>query len=345
MKAIYLLPFLFLAAFSSSASAGWKCSGSTATSYANDCATAGVQKTPEALVSAFVSSVISSNTNVNRKDYKAGACTLIGSTNANCAFSYTSFGNVINNSIGTVKEAAVCPPTVEARGPNASTSKTGDKYFVIWSVRTVTSDICHNSCSYLASSAKGGTCYLAPGLTDTGFCNFSVDLNSASPSCGAEAGYTAPSVGDPLTPSIDPGDGGGDGSNPGGGDDGGDGNGGNGGDGDSGFDGELSFSNPGSLNADAVIDNGVNSVHYGVFVRGMEVDLNESGFGQAMTEFKENIAAAGSGGQCPTADVAILGTIVSFDAHCVLFAEISPLLSAVFLAAWSLIALRVFLSA
>ena len=64
-----------------------------------------------------------------------------------------------------------------------------------------------------------------------------------------------------------------------------------------------------------------------------------------MTEFKENIASANSGGICPTADIAILGTIVSFDAHCALFASISPVLSAVFLAAWSLLALRVFLSA
>lgn len=345
MRILCLLPLLLLAAFSSSASAGWKCSNSTAASYASDCSAAGIQDTPEALVVAFVNSVIATNTNVNRKDHKAGACTIIGTTNANCAYSYTSFGNVINNSIGAVKEAVVCPETIEVRGPDAAAIKSGDKYYVAWQASSVTADICHNSCSYMGSSAYGSSCYLSPGSTSTGFCNFFVGINSESSSCSVEAGYTAPTVGDPLTPSTDPGDGGDGGSDGGDGDGGDTGGGDNGGDGDSGFDGELSFSNPGSLNADSVLDSEVNAVHYQAFVHGMQVDLNHSGLGIAMQEFQQKISSANSGGTCPTADIAILGTIITFDAHCILFAEISPLLSAVLLAAWSLLALRVFLSA
>jgi len=345
MKRLYLLLIFFVSLFSSSAFAGWKCNSSTIAGYPSQCSRAGVQDTPESLIAAFVDAVIALNTNVNRKDYKAGVCTMNGTTNAICAYSWTSFGTVMNNSIGAIKEAIVCPDTVEVRGPNAAAIKSGDKYYVAWSVNSVTADVCHNSCSYLASSASGSTCYLSPGATDTGFCNFVVGLNSASPSCGAESGYTAPSVGDPLTPVTDPGNGGDDGSNPGGGDDGGDGDGSDGGDGDSGFDGELSFKNPGALEGDAILDSEVNAVHYGVFVRGMEVDLNESGFGKALIEFKEKMAAGGSQAACPTADVYLLGTMITFDAHCALFDSVSPILAAVFLAAWSILALRVFLSA
>ena len=116
MKCLYLLPLLFVAVFSSSAFAGWKCNSSTIAGYPSQCSRAGVQDTPESLVSAFVDAVIALNTNVNRKDYKAGVCTMNGTTNAICAYSWTSFGTVMNNSIGAIKEAVVCPDTVEVRG-------------------------------------------------------------------------------------------------------------------------------------------------------------------------------------------------------------------------------------
>ncbi|WNF58473.1 hypothetical protein [Pseudomonas sp. SG20052] len=349
MKFLYVLPLLFLALFSSSAFAGWKCNTTTTAGFPSQCSRASVKDSPETLITAFVDAVVALNTNVNRKDYKAGVCTMNGSENAICGYSYTSFGTVTNNSIGAIKEAVVCPGTIEVRGPDSPLikSSTDGKYYVSWRTESVESDICHNSCSYLASSAQstGSSCYRSSGSTSSGFCNFFVGLNSPSPSCSAEAGYTAPAVGDPLNPSTDPGDGGDDGTDPDPGDGGNPGDGGDGGDGDSGFDGELSFSNPGSLKADSVLDSEVNAVHYQAFVHGMQVDLNHSGFGVAMEEFQQKISASNSGGTCPTADIAILGTIITFDAHCVLFAEISPILSAVFLAAWCLVALRVFLSA
>lgn len=345
MKYLFFIPFLLLAAFSSSTYAGWKCNPSYVSSYSSECSAAGIQDSPESFITAFVNAVRSANTNANRTGYTAGSCTMNGASNASCAYSWTAFGSPFNDIVGVVKEAAVCPETVETRGPDAAAIKSGDKYYVAWSVGSVTADVCHNSCSYLASSASGSTCYLSPGSTVTGFCNYFVGLNTASPSCGAESGYRSPSVGDPLTPSTDPGDGGDGGTNPGGGNDGGDGDGGNGGDGDSGFDGELSFDNPGALNGALILDSEVNAVHYDAFVRGMEADLNESDFGKALTEFKEKIASGGSQATCPTADVYLLGTMIRFDAHCALFDSVSSILAAALLAAWSILALRIFLSA
>jgi hypothetical protein len=345
MKYLSFIPFLLLISFSSSASAGWKCSSAYAASYSSECSAASVQDTPESFVSAFVNAVKSANTNPNKTGYTAGSCTTNGASSASCAYSWTFYGSPFNDSVGIVKEAAVCPETVETRGPDAAAIKSGDKYYVAWSVGSVNADVCHNSCSYLASSASGSTCYLSPGSTVTGFCNYFVGLNTASPSCGAESGYKSPSVGDPLTPGTDPGDGGDGGTNPGGGNDGGDGDGGNGGDGDSGFDGELSFDNPGSLEGDSILNSEVNAVHYDAFVRGMEADLNESGFGKALSEFNQKMAAGGSLAVCPTATVQLLGTMITFDAHCALFDSVSSILAAVFLAAWSILALRIFLSA
>lgn len=346
MKAIYLLPLLFLAVFSSKASAGWKCSQSYMSATPKECASAGTKSSPESFITAYSKAADQFKTNANRVNYQAGVCSILSDTAASCSYSWTFYGTAMSNTVSIAKEAELnCPDTVESRGPNSPIIKSAGKSFVSWKEDSVTSDICHDSCSYLASSVTSTNCYFASGSTSTGFCNFVVGLNTSSPSCGADSGYTSPAVGDPLNPVVDPGDGGDDGTPPDPGDGGNTGGDNNGGNGDSGFDGELSFTNPGQLSADAVLDSEVNAVHYKAFVHSMQVDLNNSGFGQAMTEFKENIASANSGGVCPTADIAILGAIVSFDAHCALFASISPVLSTVFLAAWCLLALRVFLSA
>lgn len=341
MKSICLLPLLFIAAFSSFASAGWKCDSSNAAVYESQCSTAGEQESPESFITAFVNAVRSSNTNPNRTNYSAGACTLNGTTDASCAYSWTSYGSQFNNTVGIVKTAAACPETIESRGATSAAIKSGDKYYVAWSVGSVTADICHNSCSYLASSASVSNCYLSTGSTSTGFCNFVVGVNSTSPACAAESGYTAPSTGDPLTPDPDPGDGGDGGS----GGDGGDNGGGDGGDDGGSFDGELSFDAPGSLGADSVLDRESNAAKYNSMVRGFEADLNDSGFGQALADFNQKISSAGSLATCPTAQVQLLGTMITFDAHCALFDSVSSILAAVFLAAWSLLAVRVFLSA
>ncbi|PKM24727.1 MAG: hypothetical protein CVV09_15170 [Gammaproteobacteria bacterium HGW-Gammaproteobacteria-13] len=52
-----------------------------------------------------------------------------------------------------------------------------------------------------------------------------------------------------------------------------------------------------------------------------------------------------TGGSCPQGSVTLFNTSITFDTHCDLWAQIAPILSAVFLAFWCLLAVRVFLSA
>ncbi|MFQ6576610.1 hypothetical protein ACLOF5_25535, partial [Pseudomonas sp. UM16] len=199
------------------------------------------------------------------------------------------------------------------------------------------------------SSVQAGTCYLNKGSTSTGFCNFHIGHNSVSPTCTSDSGYAASQVGDSTstdsTEPVDPGQ-------PGDGDDGSDGgsggdNGNTGGSDGSGgdFDGELSFVSPGSLDAGTVFDNERNKVHYKSFVYSMQTTFDESGFGKALTSFQAGLSESAGQGVCPVADITIFQTVVSIDAHCTLFTLISPILTVVFAAAWSVLALRIVLSA
>ena len=52
-----------------------------------------------------------------------------------------------------------------------------------------------------------------------------------------------------------------------------------------------------------------------------------------------------TGGSCPQGSVTLFNTAITFDTHCDLWGQIAPILSAVFLAFWCLLAVRVFLSA
>lgn len=52
-----------------------------------------------------------------------------------------------------------------------------------------------------------------------------------------------------------------------------------------------------------------------------------------------------SGGSCPTQSVQLFGKSIAFTEHCTLWNQIQPILSAVFLAVWALLAVRIFLSA
>ncbi|MDH0734123.1 hypothetical protein N5F23_26490 [Pseudomonas sichuanensis] len=347
MRLVYCIFLLFLFWLpSQEAFSAWSCNQSYVNSYPNECQAGAGSATPEAFIEAAMVAARTANTS-SKSNYAVVGCSATAvSTLYNCEYSYINYGKVFK--IGLMIEgatAASCPETLESRGSNSSVTKTGDKYYVTWSVRSVDSDICHNSCSYLAESAAVSNCYLVAGSTDTGFCNYVVGLNSASPSCASEAGYTAPGTGDSLTSNVDPGDGGGDGSDGGAGDGGNTGGGNGGGSGDSGFDGELSFSAPGALDTDGVVNSELNAAHYKTFVVGMEADFNDSGIGKALTNFSNKISGAGQQGSCPTAQIQLLGTVVAFDAHCDLFSGISPILAVVFMAAWSLLAVRIFLSA
>ena len=52
-----------------------------------------------------------------------------------------------------------------------------------------------------------------------------------------------------------------------------------------------------------------------------------------------------SGGACPTQSISLFGSNIMFSSHCDLWAQIEPILRAVFLAFWALLSVRVFLSA
>ena len=144
------------------------------------------------------------------------------------------------------------------------------------------------------------------------------------------------------------GDGSGDGSDTG---DGGSGDGsgsgdggsdsGSGGDGGS-TPGDSAFTSPGALNLS------VDSAQ-----RELEAKQKYSGFKQELdnTETFRSISTAFSGSNpheaaaCPVGSVTLFGQNIIFDSHCDLFASIRPILSAVFIALWSLLAVRIVLSA
>lgn len=346
-KIVSLIGLLFLLP-SSWAFAGWTCNQSSAAVHPNQCAATGVQDTLESAANAFMNAYKNMG-NPSYRDYKLGVCTSLGANDSICAFSWTYLDKPLNMSVMLTKtDDQVCESAVSLRGPDSTATKTGNEYYIQWTIRSIDSDICYKSCSYLASSVQAGTCYLNKGSTSTGFCNFHIGHNSASPTCTGDSGYAAEQVGDstsidPAEP-VDPGQ-------PGEGGDGDDGSGG--GNGDTGgsdgsggdFDGELSFVNPGSLDANAVFDNERNKVHYKSFVYSMQTTFDESGFGKALSSFQAGLSESAGQGACPVADITIFQTVVSIDAHCTLFTLISPILTVVFAAAWSVLALRIVLSA
>lgn len=332
------------------AHAGWVCGEPfMTTTNPQECKAAGSQQTAVALATAFIKEL--EKKNPNRAPYALTECTPSGKE-FSCRYTFYIGTSQFSNTVSAVQDAtASCPETLESRGDNSSIVKTGDKYNVVWSVRQVTDDICHNSCSYLASSASVSTCYRVAGSSDTGFCNYVVGLNSASPSCASESGYQAPATGD----SLDAGSGSG-GDSDGGGDEGGDGGGdgsnggsgdgsGNGGSDGSGFDGELKFSSPGELDAKSIIEREQNGVAAEAFVLGLQTSLNESGFGKAIEGFKQSITNSAMQGVCPTPSFEVFQKVMRFDSHCDLFASLAGIASIVFMAGWSIAAIRIVLSA
>lgn len=349
MKRLYTtIALIGLLNYMPSAVAGWKCTSSSSAATPQACAAPGTASTPEAFISAYVDYLRSTNTDSNKDNYKAKTCSPLGSsTTYTCDYSYVFLGTREMSNMIFVEQVADCPQTLESRGSFAAVSKTGQKYNVLWSTRSVTDDICHNSCSYLASSATVSNCYLVTGSTDTGFCNYVVGLDSASPTCNVESTYSAPGTGDSLD--VDE-----TGDGEGGGSDGGLGEGGDTGDGESGggdsgdgsvFVRDIAFVNPGQIDANSIVAKEDNAIGYQRFVLKMDTDFNESGFGKALQSFNTKVSSSAQQGICPTADIAVFGTIVVLDSHCALISSYSSILSTVFLACWSLLAVRIFLSA
>lgn len=106
--------------------------------------------------------------------------------------------------------------------------------------------------------------------------------------------------------------------------------------------GDSAFNSPGAL--DLSVDNSQ---------RELQAKQKFSEFKQQLdnTETFRSISTAFSGSNshqaaaCPVGSVSLFGQNIIFDSHCDLFASIRPILSAVFIALWSLLAVRIVLSA
>jgi len=351
-----LLPSLGILALSllsvTSANAGWTCGEPYPTTNPKECSAAGSQQTPEAFAEAYVKAM--EKNKPDRAPFKVEKCDENGA-DYSCQYSFYIGTSKLNNFV-TVKNdgATKCPETLESRGANSSVTKNGDKYYVVWTVRQATS-ICHNSCSYMGESAAISNCYLVRGSTDTGFCNYFVGLNAADPSCSSEIGYTAPEKGDALTPGSGSDSGVGDGDGSGSGSDGGNGgHGGNGGNGggsgesdDPGFDGELDFDSPGDLDTDAIFDREQNALHHESYVIGLETTWNDSELGQSLLQLQESLRNMTNTTTCPTFTAQTYLGVINFDTHCEIYnnSDVAGILTAVFLLVWSLLAIRIVLSA
>lgn len=114
-----------------------------------------------------------------------------------------------------------------------------------------------------------------------------------------------------------------------------------GGNGQSGTDeGNEKFVSPGALNLGSALDG-----------KGTELKSHiSSGLTQMVSSEAYKVAAEFGGSshasaQCPVGVVQLFGKDITFDSHCDLFEIIRPILSAVFLAFWALVSVRIVLSA
>ncbi|HBO7569598.1 TPA: attachment protein [Pseudomonas aeruginosa] len=236
---------------------------------------------------------------------------------------------------------------------------------------------CKNGCAYSADSSKTTSCYFVTGSTNEGFCNYS--LRSTGATCPADTnnpGMTGPSLNstpptDPNEPPSDPndpgcpagyswsgttcvktptdptdptnpgdggggdGDGGGTGGGTGGGDGSGEGGGTGGGTGLEGGckDDSCAFVKNNPFGTDKVPG-------FDESLQKAWTDIKKAPIGQALGKI-----TFPTGGSCPVQSVELFGKSVMFDSHCSLWAQIEPILKAVFLAFWALLSVRVFLSA
>ncbi|HFX3565022.1 TPA: hypothetical protein ACIEA2_004503 [Pseudomonas aeruginosa] len=217
---------------------------------------------------------------------------------------------------------------------------------------------CKNGCAYSADSSKTTSCYFVTGSTNEGFCNYS--LRSTGATCPADTnnpGMTGPSLNstpptDPNEPPSDPNDPGcpagyswsgttcvktptdpTDPTNPGdGGGDGGTGGGGTGLEGGC-KDDSCAFVKNNPFGTDKVPG-------FDESLQKAWTDIKKAPIGQALGKI-----TFPTGGSCPVQSVELFGKSVMFDSHCSLWAQIEPILKAVFLAFWALLSVRVFLSA
>lgn len=247
------------------------------------------------------------------------------------------------------------PAAIISRGPyGAVIVSNGNKYVLSPSPASV----CSENCLYeKPETPNTKDCFTLPGDPQTGFCNYAFTLVTSDSGVGTSCAVNTAipyETGSSLNPDDSDGDGtGGDGGTGGaGGSDGsggdtgsgGSGGGGSGGSGGSGGDGEGSgsgFSTPG--NADLNYLDEQRQATAKLQMSHYQSSFNQSQFATTVTSSFDNLARPA--GICPTPSIAILGEQITIDTHCWLFAQVEPILSIVFMAAWLLIGALIILSA
>lgn len=278
-----------------------------------------------------------------------GTCTIV-------AHMTLADGSISDRSIriGIVPGSSVsCPATVELKGKTAPIIQSGEKAYVSWSVSQVTPDnLCHNSCIYYASSATASTCYRTSAGASDGFCNFVVAVNSSAGSCTVSSGYAAASAGAELNPDTTPDPGGG-----GGGDDGGTdpnpggGTGGGGSGGPTVVSGTVGveFKSPGTLSSQLghyLDQDGSVETATTQLPKDLSNQYQESDIGKKVDETVHSFSdLANVPHLCPTGQFELFDRVIILDAHCVLFAQIEPVLKLATYAAWMLVAVIIIFSA
>lgn len=291
---------------------------------------------------------------INGETYTNSGCVFtVGSldTMGTCTVTGTS-ASTRTIRINILKDAAICPPTVELKSKTAPIIQSADKAYVSWSVSQVTPEkLCHNSCIYYASSATVSTCYRTSAGSTDGFCNFVVAVNTSAGTCTVSSGYAAASAGAELNPTPDPGDGGGGtdpdpdpNPNPGGGTGGGTG-------GSTVVTGTvgIEFKSPGTLSSqlghyldkDGSVETAATQLPKDMSKQYQDSDIGKKVDG-AIGSFTELANAAPI---CPTGQFELFERTIVLDAHCRLFAEIEPVLKLASYAAWMLVAVLIIFSA
>lgn len=248
-----------------------------------------------------------------------------------------------------VDSCANAPSAIISRGPYGPVIESGGNRYVM---SPSPESVCSGNCLYeKPETSNTKDCFALADDSQTGFCNHGFTLVTSDTGAGTscEVNTVIPyETGASLNGSGSGGDdgSGGDGSGGNGSGSGGNGSGsdgdGTGGDGSgSGGDGSGSFDPPGSADLDYRDEERVTKAKLAAS------DL-KSTFDQSKTAVAVNSAfsdMAEPAGVCPTPTFELFGESITMDSHCLLFAQVEPVISFVTTACWLLLAAIIILSA
>lgn len=257
-----------------------------------------------------------------------------------------------------VDSCATAPAAIVSRGPyGAVTVADGKKYVLSPSPASV----CSKNCLYeKPETSNTKDCFTLTSDPQTGFCNYAFTLVTSESGAGTSCSVNTAvpyETGGSLNPDDSNDDGAGSGGDGGGnnGSDGDDGSGGTGGDGNAGDGGSSGsggtgqgsggtgsgFTVPG--NADLNYQDEKRQANVYLQMSSYQSTFNQSQFAGAVSSSFDNMSEPA--GVCPTPTVELFGEQITFDTHCWLFAQIEPIISMVFMAAWLLVGGLIILSA